>query len=51
MGRPGIWGPAGGDTGEQDFSFIEGDFPAWASAIRGSGLPEPSEGGMALGID
>ena len=43
--------PAGGDTGEQDFSFIEGDFSRVGFGDTGSGLPEPSEGGMAQGID
>lgn len=43
--------PAGGDTGEQDFSFLEGDFSRVGFGDTGSGLPEPGEGGMAEGID
>lgn len=40
---------ASGDTGEQDFSFIEGDFSCVVGGDQGSGLLEPGEGGMAQG--
>lgn len=41
--------PAGSDIGEQDFSFIEGDFSSVGGCDTGSGLPEPEQGGMAQG--
>jgi hypothetical protein len=43
--------PAGSDIGEQDFSFIEGDFSCVGGCDTGSGLPEPEQGGMAQGPD
>ncbi len=41
--------PASSDLGEQDFSFIEGDFSSVGGCDTGSGLPEPEQGGMAQG--
>lgn len=43
--------PAGGDTGEQDFSFLEGDFSRVVIGDQGSGLLEPGQDGMAQGAD
>jgi len=40
-----------GNSGEQDLQWLEGDFSSVGGGDQGSGLPEPSQGGMAKGAD
>lgn len=42
---------ASSDSGEQNLQWLEGDFSSVVGSDQRPGLPEPSEGGMAEGLD
>lgn len=46
-----IGSAASGNSGEQDLQWLEGNFSSVGGSDQGSGLPEPSQGGMAQGAD